>query len=143
MIRTLAAVLFTVSLVVSASAEMMGSRDVTVIDGDTVEANGKRYRLVGCDAPETRQAKCDQERRLGEKSAARLQGIINKGAVDLTEVRCSCFPWQLGVRCNRGRKCGVLSVDGKNVCDTLIAEDLARAFVCGKFTCPKREGWCP
>jgi len=35
-----------------------------------------------------------------------------------------------------------LTVDGKDVGDTLIAENLAHAFVCDEYSCPKRISWC-
>jgi hypothetical protein len=44
--------------------------------------------------------------------------------------------------CNRKRRCGVLRVGGANVCDALIAEGLARRFICGETRCPRREPWC-
>jgi endonuclease YncB( thermonuclease family) len=42
-----------------------------------------------------------------------------------------------------GRACGVLTVDGEDVGDTLMSENLAHALVCGRYSCPKRKPWCP
>ena len=39
--------------------------------------------------------------------------------------------------CNHGRKCAVLSVNGRNVGETLIAEGLAKKFIC-EPDCPRR-----
>lgn len=49
---------------------------VTVIDGDTVERDGQRWRLSGLDAPETHGARCARERHLGIAAAARLVALL-------------------------------------------------------------------
>jgi endonuclease YncB( thermonuclease family) len=109
---------------------------ITALDGDTVISNGRTYRLIGFDAPETGdRAKCSQERILGGMARTRLQALINQGKVELTEVRCSCVPGTHGSRfCNYGRACATLKVGGKDVGKTLIAA--------GKYGCPRRQGWC-
>jgi endonuclease YncB( thermonuclease family) len=75
---------------------------------------------------------------------ARLQALINgRGKLELTEVRCSCLPGSEGTRfCNYGRACGTLKVRGVDVGRTLIAEGLARPYICSKYRCPRRQGWC-
>jgi endonuclease YncB( thermonuclease family) len=141
MIRAPALVLVAM-LVVSAAAAQSGA--ITVLDGDTVISNGRTYRLVGFDAPETgERAKCNEERILGGMARTRLQALINQGNVELTEVRCSCVPGTHGTRfCNYGRGCASLKVGGVDVGATLIAAGLARPFVCSKYRCPRRQGWC-
>jgi hypothetical protein len=52
---------------------------IQVVDGDTIRTNGLVYRLVGSDAPETYDAKCPQERALGERATARLRMIVDRG----------------------------------------------------------------
>jgi endonuclease YncB( thermonuclease family) len=116
---------------------------VQVVDGDTIRAGGLTYRLVGFDTPETRDAKCPQERALGERAASRLRAIVGGSSLDLTEVRCSCLPGTHGTRfCNHGRRCGVLKANREDVGQLLIRERLARPFVCGKYQCPTRQPWC-
>jgi endonuclease YncB( thermonuclease family) len=117
---------------------------IVAIDGDTVLMNRDEYRLVGFDTPETgHRAKCESERILGEKARARLQQIIKAGKAALTPVRCACLPWMQGSRsCNNGRFCAILKVNGVDVATTLIKEGLARPFVCGKYSCPRRQRWC-
>jgi hypothetical protein len=45
-------------------------------------------------------------------------------------------------RCNHGRLCGALTVDGRDVGDILIGEWLAHRYVCSGHRCPRRPGWC-
>jgi len=121
------------------------SLTIQVVDGDTIRTNGLVYRLVGFDAPETIDAKCPQERMLGERATARLKAIVtvSRHSLELTEVRCSCRPGTEGTRsCNFGRRCGLLKASGEDVGQILIREGLARPYVCGRYGCPKRQPWC-
>jgi endonuclease YncB( thermonuclease family) len=130
-------------LATAALAEPLSRSDMAIVDGDTIRARGKTYRLVGFDAPETVNAKCDAERELGERAAKRLKQIADLGALDLKEVPCSCLPGTHGTRfCNYGRSCGALTAGGNDVGFILIREGLARPFRCGKYRCPRRRGWC-
>lgn len=52
-----------------------------VVDGDTIIANGVRYRLVGIDTPEIHNDpshgyKCDAERRLGELAKVEAETLL-------------------------------------------------------------------
>lgn len=51
-----------------------------VVDGDTVKLDGKNYRLLGFDTPETYFAKCQAEYDAGIAAGKRLQEIINADA---------------------------------------------------------------
>ena len=116
---------------------------IQVVDGDTIRTKGSVYRLVGFDAPETYHAMCPEERALGQRAAARLKMIVGRGNLELTEVRCSCTPETEGTqRCNYGRRCGILKANGEDVGQILIREGLARHYVCGSHSCPKRKPWC-
>jgi hypothetical protein len=42
-----------------------------------------------------------------------------------------------------GRACGVLTVDGEDVGDTLMSENLAHPLVYGRYSCPRPQPWCP
>ena len=126
-------------------AEPIASQDIYVLDGNMIDMHGQRIRLVGFDAPEEGQrAQCASERTLAARTAARLRQIIQRGdKIDLQMVACVCPPGTEGTQqCNNGWSCGRLTVDGKDVGATLVAENLAHAFVCGQYSCPKRMSWC-
>jgi endonuclease YncB( thermonuclease family) len=129
-----------------ASADAVKANDIYVIDGDTIEALGKRIRLVGFDAPELgAHARCGLERMLAARATSRLRQMIKlSDDIDLQIVECSCRPGTEGtMACNYGRACGYLAVDGQDVGDVLIAENLAHPLVCGKYSCPRRPGCRP
>ena len=120
------------------------SSNLSITDGDTIRIGGERMRLVGFNTPETIEPVCAEERALGQKAKARLRQLVSKGRLSLERVRCSCKPGTEGTdRCNYGRSCGVLRVDGRDVGDVLIAEGLAVPFVCGDTSCPPTpKPWC-
>jgi endonuclease YncB( thermonuclease family) len=129
-----------------ARADSVKPSDIYVIDGDTIDALAKRIRLVGFDAPELGDhAHCGLERMLAARATSRLRQMIqNSDDIDLQIVDCSCRPGTAGtMACNYGRACGYLTVDGQDVGDVLIAENLAHPLVCGKYSCPRRQTWCP
>jgi endonuclease YncB( thermonuclease family) len=127
-------------------ADAIKPSDIYVVDGDTIDALGKRIRLVGFDAPELGDhAHCGLERMLAARATSRLRQMIQLSTdIDLQIVDCSCRPGTAGTKaCNYGRACGYLTVDGQDVGDVLIAENLAHPLACGKYSCPKRQSWCP
>lgn len=131
-------VLFAFTFAAHTHAGPVTCSDIEVIDGDTVRYLGRTYRLTGFDAPEMgRRARCEIERQLAKRAAARLKQIL-AGSCDLSEVRCPCPEKTLGTWfCNYRRNCGLLTVGGRDVAETLILEGLARPFRCSKTKCPK------
>ncbi|MGR9422190.1 thermonuclease family protein [Rhizobium leguminosarum] len=123
-----------------------GMQPFTVTDGDTVHVIGDAVgtRLVGFNTPEKFSPQCESERRLGERASSRLKELVSKGVARLTKVACACAPGTEGSeKCNHGRSCGTLRVDGEDVGDILIREGLAVPFVCTGTRCPATpRPWC-
>jgi endonuclease YncB( thermonuclease family) len=126
-----------------ANASPVDPGQVEVLDGDTIRVAGETFRLVGFDAPETYRARCASERELGSRATFRLRQLVADGGLDLESIACSCPTGTEGTpRCNYGRSCGILKARGQDVGALLIAEGLARAYVCGRTSCPTRKAWC-
>jgi endonuclease YncB( thermonuclease family) len=113
---------------ITALAEPISASRVRIVDGDTIRIDGQPpdIQLMGFDAPEIRGAKCDAEIDLGVKAARRLRALLREGSLDFSSVSCPCPPKSEGTAyCRRGRRCGVLKINGRNVGEILIAEKLA------------------
>jgi endonuclease YncB( thermonuclease family) len=101
-----------------------------VIDGDTIDYQGQRIRMVDYDTPEIGEPKCASEEALGHKAKHRLIEILNSGPVAVT-------PQGDRDMDKYGRKLRLVTVNGQSVGDTLIAEGLAvpweghRHYWCG------------
>lgn len=100
-----------------------------VIDGDTIEYEGARIRMIDYDTPEITAPKCPSEYALGLRAKLRLLELLNSGAV---EVRV------LGSRDvdKYRRKLRLVLVKGHSVGDTLISEGLAWPWE------GHRHDWC-
>ncbi len=106
------------AMVAYAHAQPVSSTDIRVIDGDTIALTGlsQHVRLVGFNAPETRNAECQPEAQIGERAKQRLTRLLRGGELDLTLVPCSREPGTEGTpRCNHGRRCGALTIDGRDI----------------------------
>ncbi|MGR9197528.1 thermonuclease family protein [Rhizobium leguminosarum] len=130
----------------SSIASVQSNPAFTITDGDTVHVSGERAgtRLVGFNTPEKFSPQCEYERQLGERASARLRELVAHGRARLSKVACACPPGTEGTKkCNHGRYCGTLLVDGKDVGDILISEGLAVPFICGETGCPPTpRPWC-
>lgn len=117
---------------------------IRVIDGDTVDVAGERFRLIGLNTPETFEPRCSREYALGMRAKERLGELLSTGTPALTKMPCACPPGTEGTdRCNYGRSCGVLTVNGTDVAKTLVGEGRAVAFYCGETSCPPLpRPWC-
>ena len=73
--KALLAGIGTLFLTTPAIAEPIAPADVLVLDGDTVQLHHQHpnVRLVGFNAPETRNAMCQAEVELGAKATRHLQ----------------------------------------------------------------------
>ncbi len=135
----------TVALILALATGALAADRPRALDGDTVRHDGRIYRLVGFDTPETgNRASCAAERDAGERAAARLRELIATARhLALDAVPCSCRPGTEGTAlCNYGRACGVLTINGRDAGDILIHEGLARRYTCGPHSCPRRAPWC-
>src|SRR4051794_7901022 len=101
-------VAFSFLLAFAAHAEPINVNDITVVDGDTIDFQGSRYRMVGYDTPEI--SSRWREVSAGEKGLSviakeRFTELLKSGRLDLTEVRCACSASNIGTNnCNYGRK---------------------------------------
>lgn len=111
------------------SAVTTAGEQVTVVDGDTVDIGGKRFRLQGFDTPEVYHARCGRERDLGLLAAARLIELMRAGPVEVV--------YSSG-REKWGRGLARIKIDGRDVAEALIAGGHARAYD-GKS---RRGSWC-
>ena len=67
-----------------ARGDSVDARMFYVIDGDTLALAGERIRLLGIDAPETREARCERERVAGYETKARVVDLLRFGrSVDI------------------------------------------------------------
>ena len=111
-----------------------GCRVTRVIDGDTVDmacpgTGVFRARLIGYDTPETRGARCPAEAALGDAATARLRMLLAQaGRLDARAEGLDRY----------GRTRVALTLDGRDVGRTLIAEGLAVAYRRGEG----RIDWC-
>lgn len=100
-----------------------------VVDGDTIRSPaGVRYRLIGFDTAEIFRAQCDSEYALGLRAKGRLEDLIAGGNAHLVES---------GKLDRYGRTLAVLTINGRDVAETLVQEGLARRYF-GR----RRHSWC-
>ncbi len=76
----------------SAPGAPITAAEIIIVDGDTIRVAGERVRLVGFDAPETRDARCAREKELGDQATKRLTRLVDFGDLDFRKVPCSCPP---------------------------------------------------
>ncbi len=102
-----------------ANTRSLGAASIRVIDGDTLDIRGQRanVRLVGFNAPEVSSPQCSTELDVGRRATARLNALVrNAQHIELERIACACQPGTEGTsRCNFGRQCGTLKVDGTDV----------------------------
>ena len=131
---------------VCASADPIESSRIHVVDGDTIRIDKQKpyIQLMGFDAPEIRGAKCSAEIDLGVKTVRRIRSLLNQGNLDFSFVPCPCASGKEGTAyCRRGRRCGILKFNGRNVGDVLISEKMAIPQICDESRCQfTPQPWC-
>lgn len=100
-----------------------------VVDGDTFRYRGDAIRIADIDAPETRDAKCQSERTLGERAKHRLAELLGAAAFTMTG-------YDSRDRDRYGRALRVVHQDGRSVGSVLVSEGLARPWE------GRRRPWC-
>ena len=105
---------------------------LTVLDGDTFVLDGEHIRIANIDAPETRDAKCDAELRLGHVAKRRLEELLASAPPVITRGD----PADGRMRDRRGRTLATISIAGRDVGEILISEELARPWK------GSRKAWC-
>jgi micrococcal nuclease len=113
-------------------AALVLSATLVTLDGDTFVLDGETIRIANIDAPETLQAKCDAELRLGHVAAARLDQLLRSGPVTVSRGD----PVDGRTTDRHGRTLAIVSVNGKDAGRILIFEELARPWT------GKRQPWC-
>lgn len=103
-------------------------RITCVVDGDTFWLNREKFRLQGYDTPETTTGLCggETERKLGYQAARRLMELLNLGGGALRRTGVDRY----------GRTLAILTINGRDIADILVAEGLARYWPDGE------EFWC-
>jgi micrococcal nuclease len=102
-----------------------------VYDGDTVAMQCGRgdvtARIVGLNAPETRDAECPAEAKLGAQATVALRSFLREGAVQIFRQGYDRY----------GRDLVVITVGGGSVATRMVEAGFAEAYSRGK-----RRNWC-
>lgn len=113
-------------------------RTIRVIDGDTIKASNLRatVRIAGYDSPEIRKDirsgyRCEAELELGLRAKAALEALLHSPKIVVVVKRTRAFD-------EYGRRLAVVTSDGVDVGETLIAAGLARPWGPGMA----RPKWC-
>jgi endonuclease YncB( thermonuclease family) len=109
--------------------------DVRVIDGDTVDIDGRRYRLAEIDTPETnKKPNCQRERDIGVAATRRLAELLTKGELTIVVVGDGGF----------GRDLAHVYAGEVDVGEALLLEGLALKWTRGpKAKAARIAIWCP
>ena len=107
---------------------------VRVIDGDTVDIDGTRIRILSIDTPETFRSRCENEYQLGLKAKDRLTELLTNAEVSYTPDGVDRF----------GRTLATVYAGDLDVGKKLLKEGLALPYVPGPEAKAKRLAtWCP
>lgn len=108
-----------------------GSSDTNcVVDGDTIRLDGEKIRLVGFNTPEISEPACAAEAAKGEQAKNRLLELLNSGSLAFAATADRD-------RDRYGRLLRSVTVNGRDVADTLISEGLAEPYRGGQ-----KRNWC-
>ncbi len=105
-----------------------GETGIRVIDGDTFAIAGEAVRIATIDAPELFSPKCAAEKRLARLAKARLRALLGDGSGVTLEREPAPDRY--------GRTLARVLVNGKEIGETLVSENLAMPWT------GKRFSWC-
>ena len=105
---------------------------IVAVDGDTIHVDDERIRIVGLDAPETYQARCESERQRGHRATAHLRRLLAGGTITIRGQG----------RDRYGRTLARVFVDGRDVAGLMIRAGHAARYTCPRGRCPRRIDWC-
>lgn len=91
-----------------------------VVDGDTIHYQGEKIRIADINTPETHEAMCEAERRLGERAKLRLQALLNAGPFTLESIDRDTDQY--------GRSLLVITRNGESLGEVLVDEGLAERW---------------
>src|SRR5829696_7007930 len=117
-----------------ARGDTVDARMFYVIDGDTLALAGERIRLLGIDAPETREARCERERVAGYETKARVVDLLRFGrSVDVRRHGHDQY----------GRTLAHIVIDGRDLGEQLVREKLALPYRSGaEAKAARLAQWC-
>ncbi|WP_082649972.1 thermonuclease family protein [Bradyrhizobium lablabi] len=106
---------------------------VTVIDGDTVDIDNVRIRIISIDTPETFRSRCENEYQLGVAAKNRLIELLKSGEVSYTPNGVDRF----------GRTLATVYAGTVDVGAVLLKEGYALPYVPGPEAKAQRlAAWC-
>lgn len=125
--------LLTTALVL-ASLASPASAGVRVVDGDTLDIDGERIRIVKIDTPETHRSRCPNEYTLGLKAKDRLTELLSSGEVTFVAEGFDRY----------GRTLAYIYVGEVDVGQRLLDEGHALPWRPGaKAKAERLAAWCP
>ena len=104
-----------------------------IVDGDTFSLAGEKIRLVGIDAPESFNSRCERELDLGLKAKQGLRQLLDEGSIELDRDGKDRY----------GRTLALVFVDGRDIGAAMIREGFALPYRPGVAAKEARlKKWC-
>ena len=106
-----------------------------VVDGDTFKLGDRKVRIIGIDAPETHNATCPEEARLGDQATIKLQTLLNAGAFEMVAPL-------YGQKDRYGRDLRVIRRTRPDDITQSIADDMRESGLAHRYMGGFKPGWC-
>lgn len=114
-------------------SQAVDGRSAVIVDGDTIGFGSERIRILNIDAPESYQPNCEKELVAGLKAKERLAQLVRAGMIVV----------QREGKDRYGRTLARLSVDGRDIGETLVREGFALPWQEGAQAKQARTArWC-